>query len=164
MRLVKKGSDVGLNNFLINDMLYNIYIYTSVPGVTKVVEAEDHAAAQEIAENLEKKRRRQLKNELDFTIKSRVTISDDNYRSKIGGVYLIKRYSKEISAKCISSGKYGRQRRWKHVFRYLDTSRIVTLTSKARIVKILCEDSKIGNDNCGVCPSRFYCYTNKKKL
>jgi len=144
-------------------MLYNIYIYTSVPAISKVIEAESQSAAQGIAEKMEEARREQLEKELDFTVKSRVSISDDNYRSKSGGIYLIKRYSKEVPAKCISSGRFGRGRtKWEHIFKYLDTGKIVTLTSKARLVKILCEDSKIGNDACDVCPSRFFCYTTKK--
>ena len=101
----------------------------------------------------------------DVDITSSVLVSDKNFTYVVGGIYLIKRYSSYLPAKCVTSSRsYRHNRKFEHVFMFLETRKRITFlgNSPARVYKKLCDTGEIGKSECDTCPIKFKCYTVKK--
>lgn len=149
-------------------MLYDIYINVHCTSINETVEARDEDEAKRIASDLQNKRMPDIiKN---HNISSSVTISEQNYRLKCGGIYLIKRYLSYFPATCTQSGRYyghsWNRQRYLHSFTFLITNKDIDLIDNEgkphkRIGKKLCDDGKI-SIKCTNCQAQFICFTRRK--
>jgi len=93
-------------------------------------------------------------------------VSNSNFMYEIDSVYLIKRYNKEVLAKCISSSTvYGRTEiKFRHIFELVATKKHVSFfvlgkQLHPKVIRKIC-DGKISK-TCKGCEARFICYTKR---
>jgi len=143
-------------------MLYSISVSANIGYTHKVVEAEDEDAARVIARTMEEEKRKEITPEL-VTIRSNISLSDENFIYTPKAIYLISRYRKFYPAVCIRSHRTWKCTKFEHVFKFLDTRKHTTLYGKKpnKVGKKLCEDGKIAETKCDNCPAKFMCYTVK---
>jgi len=153
-------------------MFYSVYVSSSIQSLYKQIEVSSKEEAEKLLEKLKEEYIENIKRDLSLvSVSGRVSLSDENYKFGIGGVYLFKKYSSLIPVVCKRSEKdYGwrKRRGWVHKFVYFDGGQTLILKgikgskSTEKIVKELCRDGKIGEERCNTCDMKFRCYTRRK--
>ena len=147
-------------------MIYDVSISLRVSGDTNnrtTIEASSRAEAEAIAKTLEQK---ELIKTHVITASSYVNESSANWSYERGAVYLIKRYSRWVPAKCTHSYGYNQSSYGNHHFQYLNTRVTVRFRGMkgaiTRVGKRMCGDGQI-SDKCetDACAARFMCLTTK---
>lgn len=143
-------------------MLYSISVMASFKSTYRTVEAKDEDEASAIAAEMELEKMREI-SPTAANIRSTVTVSDENFLRKPDAIYLIKRYSSYLPARCIRSRRTYRRSKYEHVFQFLDSQRRITLLgdNPSRIGRKLCDGGVIGHPECDNCSQKFKCYTVK---
>lgn len=147
-------------------MIYNFSISFHNAKYEKI-ETDTLEEAEQKAEELTRQFINELINRLESDKASprdkalaRLEESDENFKLKKGGIYLIRRYKSQVPAKCVESDGWGD---FFHRFYYLDSQRYFRLKGKnpERVIRLLCEDGKINKPECETCVSKFRCFTKK---
>lgn len=149
-------------------MIYEISssIYKTVrASFNDKVEANNEEEAKEIAEKLIDKLVADAKEDLSNAVIDRpnayVKLSDDNFKLKRGGIYLVRRYKSYVPAVVYNSFSYSD---FRHELKYLNSGKFFVLKGKnpERVGEKLCDDGSIINKpECAACVARFWCFTNK---
>jgi len=137
------------------------------------IEAKDEVEAKEKAQELVED---WLKNLGSFSRTPSVRVSDKNFIYTVGGIYLLKYYTKQLPAICKDSKRYYGGKYY-HSFRYLSppnrknssyhwdgySGPWINLEGQnpPRVLKKLCDDGIINKPECSTCVSKFHCYTRK---
>jgi len=135
----------------------------------QTIEAETEEEAKKQADELRKKVYEEIMSDAIMAeLKPNVVLSDDNFRLREGAICLVRRWSKWFPARVIYSNRNWRYWGYDHRFQFLHNGQGVWLTNRnktinERIGKVLCEDGKIGKEQCEHCVARFYCYSERNK-
>lgn len=142
-------------------MIYNLRIGFN-DSHWKEIKAETKEEAEKIAEAFRKDFVSRIKASID-NVKPKIEESEKNFRLVRGAVYLIRKYKRQVPAKCLESCRSCGIHEYEHKFRYLDNSKTIWLKGKfpPRLLSKLCDNGKINKPECNTCPGKFYCYTQK---
>ena len=144
-------------------MIYSINVaYNN--RMSREVEADTQEDADRIAKAMADELLEEIKTST-LAINPTIRESDRNFVLNYGSIYLVKRYSHNVPAKCLDSRHiYSyRGREFKHTFEYLDSKKMCRLYGKnpPRLLGKICGDyGRIGK-RCDGCVARFSCYTRR---
>lgn len=140
-------------------MIYDVHFSHSFYESREVkarTKKEAEAKAQVLVENFKNAIIKDIEN-----IKPTIQESRRNYLLDRGAIYLIKKYKQKIPAECVRSDYWLDWKGNKHIIhtlRYLGTENYIRTKDKSRVIRKLCNDSRI-KPKCKNCVARFICFT-----